>query len=103
METNHIGQHVRTTKTFNRLERDERGNYLRTESGGYVCTPVPAGSYGVIVGKESHGANPWTRWSVDVHFAHGVAHLGGCTIGGDVELLTFDEVEALGLDGTLRS
>lgn len=94
------GCYVRTLQPRNHLERDERGNFLRTEDGGYVTTPEPVGSLARVTGRESHGANPWTRWTLKVQLADGrwVTSPGHT----EFEILTFDEVEELGLDGTLR-
>lgn len=61
---------------------------------------IPTGLTGRITNVEHHGSNPWTRYGV--RFSDGTtAH--GLILGKDIRIMSFDEAEAAGLDGTLRT
>src|SRR5688572_19830563 len=65
-----VGDRVITDSPRNYLERDDNGNFLM-DGTDYVTTPIPVGSPAVVIGRESHGANPWTRWTLRVTLPDG--------------------------------
>jgi hypothetical protein len=77
----HQGRPVRALKTRTlALAADFPG----WGSPGYedFLVPIPEGAHGVVDHVESHGSNPWTRYTI--RFADGTRASGLC-LGSDIE------------------